>query len=613
MAAMCGIAGYFGPKKIEQGRIDRALGLMARRGPDGQNARQIDLDQEKNCALLHSRLSIIDLEARSDQPFAYKNLILSYNGEIYNYLEVRTELQKLGHVFETESDTEVLIHALEEWGKEALNKVEGMFAFALLDTRTGKLLLARDPFGEKPLFIYQPAPGEIYFGSEVKLLAALSEKKFTPNINHISRFLVNGYKALYKTPERFFVEVKDVPAGSCLEIDTRGNFVQQRYWHPNMDVDQDMSFEQATARTRELFIRSMELRLRADVPLAFCLSGGIDSNSLISIARRELDYDVHGFTILNKDSRYEEQDMIDVAVNELGVKHHGEPISTDNFLGNLKELVRYQDAPVATISFYLNWLLQEKIAAHKYRISVSGTAADEIFSGYFDHQLFYMHDIKDDPEHLKLSIENWKRDVGPIVRNPLLQDPYAFIERPFERGHAYLGCEKYSSYLVQPWSEPFEEIYYRDGLLQNRMMNEIFHEVTPVVMHQEDLNAMYHSIENRSPFLDRDLFEFAHSIPAKHLVKDGKAKMVLREAMRGIVPDPILDNKRKVGFNAPIHDLLDVDNQEVREEVLKDSPIWDVVRKEPIKEMIENKDSPNSDSKFIFSFLGCKIFLEDYA
>jgi asparagine synthase (glutamine-hydrolysing) len=166
--------------------------------------------------------------------------------------------------------------------------------------------------------------------------------------------------------------------------------------------------------------------------------------------------------------------------------------------------------------------------------------------------------------------------------------------------------------LHYPWQEPFEERFYRNGLLQNRMMNEIFHETTPISLHEDDLNAMYFSIENRAPFLDRELFNFAHSIPVKHLVRDGAAKAVLREAMRGIVPDPILDNKRKVGFNAPITDLLKVKDKEVKDYLLEDSPIFDIVRKESIEELISSSYHPNSDSKFLFAFLNCKMFLEEF-
>lgn len=609
---MCGIAGYLGSKNIDSQFIDRTLDLMKRRGPNGQKHQKILVNDNKYCYLLHSRLSIIDLDHRSDQPFFYNGKTIIYNGEIYNYLEVKGDLIKLGHQFITKSDTEVLIHALDEWGVDALNKVEGMWAFALYDHREKKLMLSRDPFGEKPLYLYEPEPGEIYFGSEIKFIAKLANKKFTINRNHLQRFLVNGYKSLFKTNETFFLEIKLFPKSSIRYYQTDGQQKELKYWQPKIKINESLTFKQAVDTSRKLLLNTVKLRLRSDIPIAFCMSGGIDSNSLISIAKRVFNYDVHGFTILNSDSRYEEQDMIDCGIRELSVKHNGYPVQSTLFEENLREQILYHDAPIITISFYLNWLLQAEVAKQGYHISISGTAADEMFSGYFDHQLYYLYDVKNDKELLERSIKNWQMNIAPVVRNPLLQDPYAFIKNPFSRQHAYFNYEKYSSYLKKEWYEPFSEKYYRDGLLQNRMMNEIFEETTPISLHEDDLNAMYFSIENRAPFLDRKLFEFCHSIPAKYLIQDGKAKIVLREAMRGIVPDQILDNKRKVGFNAPVTDLLKIKQQDVREALLKDSPIWDLFDREKLKEIINSSHLPNSDSKFLFSFVSSKIFLEEF-
>lgn len=612
---MCGIAGYFGSKKHGSDSINKTLALMERRGPNGKNIEAIQIRGSENiCYFLHSRLSIIDLDSRANQPFHYNNKTLIYNGEIYNYVEIRDELKKLGHQFNTSSDTEVLIHALDEWGvAKAHTKIEGMWAFALFDHHDNKLILSRDPFGEKPLYLYEPTPGEFYFGSEIKFLSALSDKHFTIDKNHVSRFLVNGYKSVYKGNANFFKKIRELPKSSFKVIDAvsgKSNVI--KYWYPQVKVDPTLEFEDATRITRELLINSVKSRLRADIPIAFCMSGGVDSNSLISIAKRVFDYDVHGFTITNSDSRYEEQDMINVGVSELGIKHSAYPVSSHHFIENLQTLVAYHDAPVLTITYYLDWQLQQAISQHGYHVSVSGTAADELFSGYFDHQLMYLFDVRHEKELLEESISNWQRDVAPVVRNPKLKNPRAFIDNPFSRYHAYLDNDKYSSYLHTPWMEEFSEVYFRDGLLQNRMMNEIFHETTPVILHEIDLNSMYHSVESRSPFLDRKLFEFSHSIPVRHLIKDGAAKAVLREAMRGIVPDKILNSKRKVGFNAPIFDLLDVKSPHIREYLLQDSPIWDVLKKEAIEEMIQHSNLHNSDSKFLFSFLSVKMFMEQF-
>lgn len=610
---MCGIAGYFGRKIIDDFRINQTLELMKRRGPNGQKFEKKKVSSEKHCYFLHSRLSIIDADHRSDQPFHYNDKTLIFNGEIYNYLEVKQELEKIGHRFITRSDTEVLIHALDEWGTEALNKCEGMWAFALYDEKTKTLTLSRDPFGEKPLYIYEPEPGEFYFGSEIKFISSLAGVKFKPNLNHISRFLVNGYKSLYKSNETFFYGVEELKSASLLRITVSGNKHLNKYWIPEFIEQHDMSFEEAVSEVRDKLLKSVELRLNSDVPIAFHMSGGVDSNSLISIAKRVFDYDVHGFTIVNKDLRYEEQGMVEASVSELNILHTNVTCNTQNFIGNMQKLVHYHDAPVITITYYLSWLLQNEVQKNGYNVSISGTAADEIFSGYFDHQIMYFNDVKDQTNLFEISVQNWKRDIYPHVRNPKLRSFDTFIKNPFDREHSYLKNDVYSTYTKNNWKEPFSEKYYRNGLLRNRMVNEIFHETTPVILHEEDLNAMYFSIENRSPFLDRNLFSLCQAIPTKHLIKNGAAKAVLREAMRGIVSDAILDSKRKVGFNAPIFDLLDINDSNVKGYLLEDSPIFEIIRHESIEKMIEKNNLPNSDSKFLFSFLSSKMFLESFS
>jgi asparagine synthase (glutamine-hydrolysing) len=211
------------------------------------------------------------------------------------------------------------------------------------------------------------------------------------------------------------------------------------------------------------------------------------------------------------------------------------------------------------------------------------------------------------------SLRAWRELVQPLVRNPHLGDPDLFVNDPGFRGHITLGSERFGEWVAGSRQEPFRENAHTADLLRNRMLNELFVENVPVILHEDDLNAMYFSIENRSPFLDRDLFDFAYSIPTRHLVRAGRAKAVLREAMRGIVPDRILDNPRKVGFNAPIFSFLDVRQPEVRRQLLADSPIYDVVQKPRIERLLDEPGLANSESKFLFSFLVSKMFLEESA
>jgi asparagine synthase (glutamine-hydrolysing) len=608
---MCGIAGYAGPAPLDQTRVERCLDLMHHRGPDHAAAQAWTNHAGRNVHLLSTRLEIIDLDPRAHMPFTVGSKHLVYNGELYNYLEVRRDLERAGRSFRTESDTEVLLAALDEWGADGLDRCEGMWAFAVHDEADGSLVLCRDRFGEKPLYLYREN-GALYFGSEAKFVVALLGHALEPDIDHLYRYLVNGYKALYKQPASFFRGLEDLPPATWLEIDAEGRVQRRAFWSSGPEPERGLPYEEAVAGVRERLIRAVELRLRADVPLAFCMSGGVDSVSLISIAKNVFDYDVHGFTIANTDERYEEQELVDLAVADLGIRHTAIPVDTDAFLPKLRTLVRAHDAPLYTITYFAHWLLMEAIGAHGYRISVSGTAADELFSGYYDHHLAYLYEVRGEPALHGPAQAAWKEHVRPLVRNPHLRNAELFVENPGFREHMYLNADAFASYLHRPWREPFREERYANGLLRNRMLNELFNEAVPVILHEDDLNAMYFSIENRSPYLDRRLFEFASSIPVRNLVRDGYAKAVLRDAMRGIVPRPVLDSRRKVGFNAPVLSFLDVEDEGVRSYLLDDSPVYEHVRRDMIAELLAKPFLPNSESKFLFNFLNAKIFLEEF-
>jgi len=610
---MCGIAGYIGSQDIAPDNIRRCLDAMHHRGPDNAAYKKWALpgSQNKVC-LLHTRLSIIDLDPRANQPLNAGRKWLVMNGELYNYSEIKKSLELKGHEFSTTGDCEVMVQALDAYGYLVLDDCEGMWAFAVYDEADGTLTLCRDRFGEKPLYIFRDGTG-FYFGSEIKFIAALSGKRLEVNYMHLLRYLISGYRALYKSDSTFFLDVTEVDPATRITISSDLSTTREVYWKPAYSPDPAMTYDEAVAGARERLIRSVELRLRADVPLAFCMSGGVDSNSLISIARRVFHYDVHGFTIINKDPKYDERDVVEASVRTLGISHTPIPVTTTGFLENLRRLVRQHDAPVYTISYYAQWLLMKSIGEHGYRVSISGTAADEMFSGYYDHHLMYLYELRHDPVRLEAATHEWKEHVLPVVRNRHLRNERLFFDNPGFRDHLFDESEVFRNYLVNDWWEDFCEIQYTDDLLRNRMLNEMFHEVIPVILHEDDLNAMSFSIENRSPFLDRNLFEFCFTIPTSHLIRDGAAKAILRDAMRGIVPDIVLDQRKKVGFNAPIFSFLDTRDPTVKAELLRPSPIFEIIRKDKIEELLDKEELPNSESKFLFNFLNAKIFLEEFA
>jgi asparagine synthase (glutamine-hydrolysing) len=207
----------------------------------------------------------------------------------------------------------------------------------------------------------------------------------------------------------------------------------------------------------------------------------------------------------------------------------------------------------------------------------------------------------------------WRKHVQPVVRNPYLGNPDLFVQNSSFRDHIFLKADSFADCLTHPFAEDFQEERYTDSLLRNRMMNEMFHEAVRVILHEDDLNAMYYSIENRSPFLDRQLFDFCYAIPNRYLIRDGFNKVVLRDAVRGIAPDCVLDKRTKVGFNAPVFSFLDVADPQVRGVLLADSPIFEAVRADKIRALMDKPQLPNSESKFLFYFLSAKAFLEEFA
>lgn len=606
---MCGIAGYIGRSGIGPDRIGRTLALMRNRGPDHQ-AHTVFRDGDLHVVLLHSRLSILDLDPRSNQPFSIGDHHLVFNGEIYNYVELREDLKRRGISFNTESDTEVLLRSYLACGPACVEKFEGMWSFAIYDRDERRLFLSRDRFAEKPLYYIADDDG-VYFGSEVKFLQALADRPLAINQRQVLRYLVNGYKSLYKQPETFFTEVREVPYASNLEIrdDLRPRL--KRYWVPQY-TPRDMTLGEAVEGFRHYLQESIRIRLRADVPLAFCLSGGIDSGAIASIAAKVFNYDVTTFSISDEDERYNEFDNIRATVDDLGCRHHIMSIPHGDMRRRLEQLVRYHDAPVYTLTYCIHSCLSEMISRGGFRVAVSGTAADELVTGYYDHFNLHLYEVRHHPGFATW-LADWYDGPGRFVRNPHLKNPRLYFDNPDFRDHIYRNNDVFAEMLTCDFGEAFFEERFCDSLLRNRMLNELFHEATPVILHEDDLNSMFYSVENRSPYLDSRLFQFAFSIPPEHLIRDGYGKYVLREAVKGILNDKVRLDRQKKGFNASFHALFDPRDPEDRDFLLSEGPIFDLVRRDRIEAMLDEETLSNSFSKFLFNFVSAKLFLEQWA
>jgi asparagine synthase (glutamine-hydrolysing) len=607
---MCGIAGYLGKNRFDTKNIQNILETLYRRGPDSNGFKEIP-DGKDFLSLFSSRLNIIDNDNRANQPFVYKDKYLIFNGEIYNYLELKSELKNKGYNFKTTSDTEVLIKVLDYWEESGIKKLEGMWSFFFFDNTKKKGILCRDRFGEKPLFYYHKN-NEFIFGSEIKTINEILNRKLSINLNKIDEFLRYGYRKLYKNNSTYFEEISEFPRG-CYFIIRNKKIIKKDYWkikYKKNDDSEDSSFK----KIKEHLFKSIEIRLRSDFPIAFFLSGGIDSNSLAFIAKKYFKHDVNSFSIIGNDKNYDESDYINYASKELGVNHYNLKIDLKklNFISLLSKQINYHDSPVTTINSFLQFALFKKIKKDGFRVSISGLGADEMFSGYYDHHLLYLNEIKKNKKLFKISFENWKREILPLVRNPLLKNYFNFNKKEILKKHTF-QIEKFKENIfIKKKKVDFSENKYVSSLIKNRMINQLRNETVPVVLKEDDLNAMYYSIENRSPFLDSKLFQECLNMPADYYIKNGMAKWPLRKIVSGIVPDKIRLNRRKVGFNAPLENVFDFKDKKNLEFLLEDNQIFDIVDKKILLKVIKkNKNFSSVENIFLFNFISSKIFLQN--
>jgi asparagine synthase (glutamine-hydrolysing) len=609
---MCGISGYIiGNKKINHTSIKSTLNLMKRRGPDNQGFFQ-NIEYKKKITLLHSRLSIIDLNHRSNQPFTIGQYTLIFNGIIYNYIELRKKLKKKNYVFKTNSDSEVLLQSYIEYGEKCVEHFEGMWAFAIWDNKKKKLFISRDFFGEKPLYYHLSKEG-FFFGSEIKFIKSLSGLNFKINEDQVNKNLFNGYKSLFKTNQTFYKEIFTLENATSITIDLDLKINKNFFWKPLLKIDNKINNNEATKQLKILLKKSLEIRMRSDVPVAFCLSGGVDSALLASLAKKKLNKKISTFSIIDSDQRYNEKDNIMHIIKDL--KCDNELIYLDykkeNFFSRIKKLTKYHDGPIATLSYYIHSFLSERISNANFKVAIAGTGADEIFTGYYDH--FALH-LAATQKHssFKKDLNDWKQFILPVIRNPSLKNPLIYIDDENNRDVVFEKNFNIKEYSKNKYPNKFNEKNYCGELLRKRMLNELFNEVVPVILKHDDLNSMYHSIENRSPYLDREILNFALTLPPKMLINMGYQKKILRDASKGILADKIRLDRYKKGFNASIASVLDIKNKKIINKIFnKKNPINEFVNLDKLKKDINFESIPNHYSKLIFSIITTNIFLEE--
>jgi len=534
---MCGIAGIVGGAPPDTPTLEAMAACVAHRGPDGQATWHDDI-----AGLAFARLAIIDLAERSMQPMALGDLHLVFNGEIYDYRERRDELQALGHTFVTEGDAEVLLHAWQEWGEGALNRVNGMFAFAVWDAVTRTLTAAVDPFGEKPL-LYARDGARLLFASDVRALLAAHPALAVPDERALAPYLALG--AMPSGGDTFFAGVRRLPGAHLLRF-RDGRIETARYWTPAR-VDTPAAMDAAAEALRELLLDSIRLRLRADVPVGTSLSGGVDSSGVVGLsAQLAGDHRRHAFTATFPGYERDEWAYAALTAEAAGVvEHHAVAPTAADLLGDLDALVRDQEEPAASASVYAQWRVARAAREAGVTVMLDGQGADELFAGY-------------------PALIGWAlRAQGPAAVAQGLRGP----DR--DRIIRALGAERLPEPLARRHRRSLATPYAtaevaRDGAaatrppdlggadpLRRELLRQAFATRLPELLRYADRDSMAHAREVRLPFLDRRVAEFALSVDPRLLYAGGETKAVLRRALRGVVPEPVLARREKVGFEPP--------------------------------------------------------------
>ena len=552
---MCGIAGYYLREgTASQSAVRTMCDQIRHRGPDDAGYRV-----EGGCAIGMRRLSIIDLST-GHQPMANEDesVWVVFNGEIYNYQELRRDLMGRGHRFATNSDTETLVHLYEEQGADGLQRLRGMFAYAIWDARRRRIFLARDRFGKKPLY-YAVLPQGLYFGSELKCLQAAGVPQEID-----SEALRLFFEFTYiPEPLSCLKAVRKLPPGSWLTYDADGTVRQGRYWHfptPVADTPADFSEAHTCERIREKFDESVRIRMIADVPLGAFLSGGIDSSSVVAsmaLASRE---PVRTFSIGFEESAFNELDYAGMVARQYGTDHH-EIVVRPDAVDLVSRLVRHFDEPFGDSSAIPTFIVSEFAVQH-VKVALSGDGGDELFAGYDRFQaLDRLRKMDRIPFRGFIS---WAADRLPYSaygKNYLhMMSRSTALERYFESNFApwYLR----QALLQKDWMLPADGAFLTRSLgefllpgtadlLSQALYFETTQNLPGDLLVKVDRMSMANSLEVRCPMLDHEFGELAASIPHAWKIREGQGKYILIRALGERLPAPLLD-RAKMGFGVPL-------------------------------------------------------------
>lgn len=629
---MCGIYGYFSTKeKVDPDILQAMGGSLKHRGPDGEGE-EIEQTAEWGIGLGHMRLSIIDLTPAGKQPMCNEDgtIWITYNGEIYNFRELRAELEKKGHRFKSNSDTEVIIHLYEESGVRCLERLNGMFAFAIWDRSEKTLFLARDRIGKKPLH-YALYDGGIVFGSEIKALLKHPKVPREIDLGSLNKYLSYEY---VPAPATIFKSIRKVTPGHFL-LYKDGDMRTESYWdvplsdHPIGYKTEDEYVEEL----REILEKSVRSRLVADVPVGIFLSGGLDSSLVAAMAKRS-NKDIECFSIGFDEISFDERKYAAKVAQSLNLKQNLRTFSTSEMLRNLEDLPRLLDEPLADASILPTYLLS-KMTSEKLKVALSGDGGDELFAGYPTYQA---HKLVTYIDSLPDSLKDAAKSLALFLPVSDTDISFDFKIKQFLRGAGVSSEIRFFRWMGGFIDSEKKELLSDDlktALGHHNSYEDIFRYISESgltkdlerilylsmklylqddILVKVDRAAMANGLEVRCPLLDKEFVEFTCRLPTYYKLKGLKTKYLLKKAARGILPDEIIDRPKK-GFGIPIarwlrNELKDFMLESLEETKIKRQGFFNYAY---IKKLIDDHLEKKQDNrKALWSLLVFQIWHQTY-
>ena len=561
---MCGIAGIISTQNnfVQAFQLNKMAETFVHRGPDAEG---FWINDNNNIGFAHRRLSIIDLDQSANQPFQYLHFTIIFNGEIYNYLEIKEFLKIKGYSFKTKSDTEVILASYHFWGKDCLHEFDGMFAFAIYDAHQQEIFIARDRFGEKPLYystLKENQHTHFYFASEMK---ALWSARINKELQHqqILNYLTLGFVSNpIDKSQTFYKNISSLPPAHFITIDLDKNIISQKKWYCLKKVEsrEVRKSENIIAEFSSLFQTSVQRRLRSDVSVGTSLSGGIDSSSIIAYIHEldeENNYHPTTFTASFPNFEKDETQYSKAVAAYFNLTQHCITPTVEHLIESFDKLMYHQEEPLQSSSVFTQYMVYQLAKEKNISVLLDGQGADEILGGYKKYVPWFLQEL------LSNNLFQFKKEKALLKTNQFL-DQWNF-KNYLAAFLPYITTDQLSKKAINIQSQ-FQFIN-KDYLLQHQnkstlqkphitSLNDMLHFNTvhfglEELLRYADRNSMAHSREVRLPFLSHELVEFVFSLPSKYKIKDGFTKWILREVVKDKLPKEIVWRKGKIGYEPP--------------------------------------------------------------